>query len=150
MVASTFPLQDAILASSLAGIGNTAMSIAKTSWCNLARTIEPTDASKHIRRARSDVVASSQLLHTTICSQRVLHRSTTPDWQQLLRGDLLHAPLLIAVGLCLSDEAIRVAIGFLIGPIYANLIPASVSQRSKQAVFMVWHVERIVNMLTSL
>ena len=39
--AATFLLQDAILASSLIGVDDdTAVSIVKTSWCNLAKTIE--------------------------------------------------------------------------------------------------------------
>ena len=113
--AVTLPLQEAILSSSLAEVDDKAVSIAKASWLNMSNTIEPLDSLKHIQRAWDTPV-------TTATYNTLLTACTTAVDQVRLKamvsphaGDWLQAPLLTAVGLRLSDEAIRVATGICIG-----------------------------------
>ena len=104
--ATTLPLQEAILLASAAGADDTAVSNIKTTWSCLANKIEPSDLSKHIRRAWDAPV-------TTAVYNVLMSTSQSPVDLAMLKavitphtGDWLHAPPLTAVGLRLSDEAI--------------------------------------------
>ena len=104
--AATLPLQEAILS---------AVSNIKTTWSCLVNTTETSDLSKHIQRAWDAPV-------TTAAYNDMMSTSQSPVDQARLKavltphaGDWLHAPPLTAVSLRLSDEAIRVAIGYQLG-----------------------------------
>ena len=113
---ATLPLQEVILSALVAGADDTAVSNIKTTWSRLANTTEPpTDLSKHNQRAWDAPVttAAYNVLMSTSQSPADLARLkavVTPH-----AGDWLHAPPLTAVGLRLSEEAIRVAIGYRLG-----------------------------------
>ena len=113
--AATLLLQEAILSSSLAGVDDKAVSIAKASWLNISNTIEPLDSIKHIQRVW-DTPVTTATYNTLLAAC-----TTTVDHARLKAmvsphaGDWLHAPPLTAVGLRLCDEAIRVATGIRIG-----------------------------------
>ena len=106
------PHQEAILSAAVAEADDTAVSNIKSTWRCLANTTEPSDLSKHIQRAwyAPFTTAAYNVLMSTAQSPVDLARLkavVTPH-----AGDWLHAPPLTAVGLRLSDEAIRVAIGY--------------------------------------
>ena len=113
--AATHPLQEAVLSASVAGADDTAVSNIKTTWSCLANTTEPSDLSKHIQRpwdapvttASYDVLMSTSQLPVDLARLTAVVIPHAGDW--------LHAPPLTAVGLRLSDEAIRVAIGYQLG-----------------------------------
>ena len=114
-VAATLPLQEAILSASVAGADDTAVSNIKTTWSCLANTTEPSDLFKHIQRAWDAPVS-------TVAYNVLMSTSQTPvDLARLKAvvtphaGDWLHAPPLTAVGLRLSDEAVRVSIDYRLG-----------------------------------
>ena len=116
--AATLPLQDEILlASSLAGVEDKDVSNARATWNGLAMANDPIEASKHIQSAWDTPIIAAAY-------NEILARCTLPVDQARLKalttphaGDWLHAPPLTAVGLQLSDEAIRVATGFRLGTI---------------------------------
>ena len=113
--AATLPLQEVILSSSLAEVEDKAVSIAKASWLNISNTIEPLDSIKHIQRAWDTPVTTATYNNllaacTTAVDQARLKAMVSPH-----AGDWLHASPLTAVGLRLSDKAIRVATGIRIG-----------------------------------
>ena len=94
--AATLLLEDAILESSMAGVKDTAVSIVTTSWCNLAKTIESPDVSRHIQREWDSAITTdvyNNLL--TTCSSLVdqvrLQAVVTPN-----AGDWLHLSLPLA------------------------------------------------------
>ena len=80
----------------------------------MATTTKPLDLSKHIRAYKTPVtIAAYNIMMSaslSLVDQASLKAVVTP-----YAGDWLHAPLLTAVGLQLSDEAIRVAIGYRLG-----------------------------------
>ena len=114
--AATLPLQDEILlASSLAGVEDKDVSNARATWNDLAMANESIEAFKHIQRAWNTPII-------TAAYNEILARCALPVDQARLKalttphaGDWLHAPPLTAVGLRLSDEAIRVATEFRLG-----------------------------------
>ena len=118
VAAATLPLQDEIhLASSLADVEDKDVSNARATWNGLAMANEPIEASKQIQRAWHAPII-------TVVYNEILARYALPVGQAHLKalstphaGDWLHAPPLTAVGLRLSDEAIRVATGFRLGTI---------------------------------
>ena len=114
-VAATLPVQEAILSASVAEADNTAVSNFKTTWSCLVNTTELSDLSKHIQRAWDTPV-------TTAAYNVLMSTSQTPVDLARLKpvvtshaGDWLHAPPLTSVGLRLSAEVIRVAIGYRLG-----------------------------------
>ena len=113
--ADTLHLKEAILSASAAGADDTAVSNIKMTWSCLANTTKPSDLSKHIQRAWHGpvtTVAYNILMSTSQTSVDLarLKAVVTPH-----AGDWLHAPLLTAVGLRLSDETIRIANGSRLG-----------------------------------
>ena len=84
-------------------------------WKTLTPNAEPIDGMKHIQRAWDTPVAQSAYTHLQT-------RCDTPADTARLKavaaphaGDWLKAPPITAIGLRLSDEAIRVAVGFRLG-----------------------------------
>ena len=90
--AATLPLQEAILSSSLAGVEDKTVSIAKASWLNMSNTIEPLDSLKHIQRHGTPQLPQPP---TILCSRRVLRLSIRQDskrWSAHMQviGYMLH------------------------------------------------------------
>ena len=141
--AAMLPLQEAILSSSLTGIDDKAVSIAKTSWLNMSNTIEPLDSIKHIQWAWDTPV------NTATYSTLLAARTTAVDQARLKAmvsshaGDWLHAPPVTAICLRLSDEAIRVATGIRIGTNLCQPHTPYAGQRSTQEDSMVLHDGRV-------
>ena len=75
--AATLPLQEAILSSSLAGVDDKAVSIAKSSWLNMSNTIEPLDSLKDIQRAWDIPVTTAT--YNTLLAACVLRLSIRQD-----------------------------------------------------------------------
>ena len=103
---ATLPLQDEIL---LGGVEDKDVSNARATWNSLAMANEPIEAFKSAWDAPITTAAYNAILARCALpvDQARLKALTTPH-----AGDWLHAPPLTAVGLRLSDEAIRVATGF--------------------------------------
>ena len=90
--AAKLPLQEAILSSSLAGVEDRAVSIAKARWLHMSNTIEPLDSIKHIQRAwdipvTTDTYNTLLAACTTAVDQARLKAMVSPH-----AGDWLHAP----------------------------------------------------------
>ena len=84
-------------------------------WKTLTPNAEPIDGIRHIRRAWNTSVAQSAYTHLQT-------RCDTPADTARLKavavphaGDWLNAPPITTMGLRLSNEAIRVAVGFRLG-----------------------------------
>ena len=113
--AATLPLEEAILSASVAGADDTAVCNIRTTWSCLANTTEPLDLSKHIQRAWNAPVTTAAYKDLMSTSQSPVDLARLKAVVTPHAGDWLHAPPLNAVGLRLSDEAIRVAIGYRLG-----------------------------------
>ena len=116
--AATLPLQAEILSASLRNIEDDDVTNTLTIWNSLAKSTEPSEASKHIQRAWDSHVTTTA--YKNFCSLPVDEarlKAITPH-----TGDWLHAPPLTAVGLRLSDEAVRVAAGFALAPTYVSYV----------------------------
>ena len=141
--AATLPLQEAILSLSLAGVDDKAVSIAKASWLNMSNTIEPLDSLKYIQRVwDSPVTTDTYNTLLTACTTAV-DQARPKAMVSPHAGDWLHAPSLTAVGLRLSDEAIRVATGIRIGTNLCQNHTCICGQRSTQEDSMVLHAGRV-------
>ena len=112
-VAATLPLQDAILSGSKQGAEDPAVSTATKIWTAQAQSATPVEAMRHIQKAWDSPMAAKvfEKFLTDDSNTRTdtvsLRAAATP-----YAGDWLHAPPITAVGLRLSDEAIRIAVGF--------------------------------------
>ena len=114
--AATLPLQDAILARSVHGEEDPAMRSAILVWTKISQSPIPANALKHVQKAWDSPVTAS-------VNQKILadQHNTSIDAARLRAvasehaGDWLHAEPITAVGLRLSDEAIRVAVGHRLG-----------------------------------
>ena len=112
--AATLPLQNAILSEPSKAAEDPGVSSATTTWTSLTQI--PSEATIHIQKAWNTPVAATVY-------QKVLadDTNTTTDILRLKAaatihaGDWLHAPPITAVGLRLSDEDIRIAVGFRLG-----------------------------------
>ena len=111
-VAATLPLQEAIRSASVAGADDTAVSNIKTMWSCLANTTGPSDLSKHIQRAWDAPVTTSAYNDLMSTSQSPIDHARLEAVVTPHASDCIHAPPLTAAGLWLSNEAIRVAIGY--------------------------------------
>ena len=110
--AATLLLQEAILSASVAGADDTAVSNIKTTWSCLTNTTEPSDLSKHIQRAWEAPVTTAAYNVLMFISQSPVDLARLKAVVTPHAGYWLHAPPLTAVGLRLSDDAIRVALGY--------------------------------------
>ena len=113
--AATLSLQNAILPETSRDTEDTMVAFTLTIWKTLTPNAEPTDGSRHIQRAWDTPVAQSAYTHLqTRCDTPVdtarLKAIAAPH-----AGDWLNASPITAIGLRLSDEAIRVAVGFRLG-----------------------------------
>ena len=113
---------------------HTAVSNIKTTWRCLAKTTEPSDLSKHIQRSWDAPVTTAAYNVLMSTSQSPFESSSSHS----TRRRLLLAPPLTAVGLRLSDEPIRIAIGYRLGRerTYVNPTHAYVAQWSTPEVCM--------------
>ena len=106
------PTPKEILSASLRNIEDADVTNTLAIWNSLAKSTEPSEASKHLQRPWDSHV-------TTTADKELLVNCSLPVDEARLKaiitshaGDWLHAPPLTAVGLRLSDEAVRVAAGF--------------------------------------
>jgi len=108
--ASTLLLQKSMLPDSIWMQGDQSVAFTETLWTGLANTAKPSQQTQHIQKAWDGPVAANQknLIFSRAPSdvdKARLFAAASPHF-----GDWLHAPLITAVGLRLSDEAIRVAV----------------------------------------
>ena len=108
--ASTLPLQQSILPDSVHILGDQSTESAESSWTDLFNSPKPAAETHHIQKAWDGLVATNH-------QPAILSRArSTVDKARLLAtasphaGDWLHAPPITAVGLRLSDEAVRIAV----------------------------------------
>ena len=115
--ASTLPLQEAILSASAAGADDTAVFNIKTTWSCLVNTTELSDQSpvQANQRAWNAPVTTAAYNVRMSISQSPVNLGRLKAVVASHTGDWLHAPPLTAVGLRVSDEAIRVAISYRLG-----------------------------------
>ena len=114
--AATLPLQHVILSESIKAAEDPAVSSATTTWTSLTQSSILVEAMRHIQKAWDTPVAATVY-------QKLLadDTNTATDFARLKAaatlhaGDWLHAPPITAVGLRLSDEDIRIAVGFRLG-----------------------------------
>ena len=113
--AATLSLQNAILPEELREIEDPVFAYALSTWKYLSSNVEPFAGIRHIQRAWDTPVANSIYLDLQA-------RCVTPADKARLRavaaphtGDWLNASPLTAIGLRLSSEAVRVAVGFRLG-----------------------------------
>lgn len=116
--AATLSLQEAILSSSKINIQpDSSTQSALNEWTTMTTTPQPDSTNKHIQQAWDSRICD------TVFQQLTSNTSNSVEHARLLAasaphsGDWLHAPPLTAIGLRLSNEAIRVAIGYRIGAI---------------------------------
>ena len=113
--ASTLPLQQSILPDKVAALDDRSIESTESSWSGLANSPKPAAEVQHIQKAWDGLVTANHrtsLLSRASCDldkARVLAASSPHS------GDWLHAPPITAVGLRLSDEAIRVAVAHRLG-----------------------------------
>ena len=114
--AATLSLQDAILSGSTQGAEDSAVSLTTKIWTAQAQSATPVRATRHIEKAWDTPMAAKVVekiltddSHTQSDTTR-LEAAATPHAR-----DWLHAPPITAVGLRLSDEAIRIVVGFRLG-----------------------------------
>ena len=114
--AATIPLKDAILSGSTKGAEDPAVSSATKIWTAQAQSATQVEAMRYIQKAWNTPMAVKvfeKILtddSNTQTDTARLREAATPN-----AGDWLHAPPLTAVELRLSDEAIRIAVGFRLG-----------------------------------
>ena len=106
------PLQEAILSASATGVDETALSNIKTTWSCLINATEPSYLSKQIRRDWDAPVTTAAYNFLMSTSQSPVDLARLKAVVTPHAGDWLYAPPMTAVGLRLSDEAIRVAIRY--------------------------------------
>ena len=126
--AVTLPLQNAILYEPIKAAEDQAVSSATTTWTSLTQSSIPVEAMRHIQKAWDTPVATTlyqKILAddtnkaTDIARLKAAATLHAEDWLHAppvtAVGDWLHAPPITAVGLRLSDEDIRIAVGFRLG-----------------------------------
>jgi len=112
---STLLLQQSILPNSIWMQGDQSVASTETLWTGLANSPKPSQQSQHTQKAWDGPVVADQ--KNLILSRAPAH----VDKARLLAaasphsGDWLHAPSITAVGLRLSDEAIKVAVAHKLG-----------------------------------
>jgi len=113
--ASTLLLQQSILPDSIWMQGNQSVASTETLWTGLANSPKPSQQTQHTQKAWDGPLAANQ-------KNLILSRAPSDvDKARLLAaasphsGNWLHAPPITAVGLRLSDEAIRVAVAHRLG-----------------------------------
>ena len=115
--AATLPLQDAILARSVHVEEDPAMRSAILVWTEISQSTIPANALKHVQKAWNSPVTASvyqNLLPADPHNTPIDAARLTPVTSEHA-GDWLRAAPITAVGLRLSDEAIRVAVGHRLG-----------------------------------
>ena len=114
--AATLSLQNVILFEPIKAAEDPAISSATTTWTSLTQSSIPAEVTRHIQKAWDTPVAAT--VYQTILADDT---NTATDIARLKAaatihaGDWLHAPPIKAVGLRLSDEDIRIAVGFRLG-----------------------------------
>ena len=112
------------------------------SWKSLSCAEIPLEPANHFQEVW-DTVASMAIYDDTLLScpgdaeQARLQAANSPN-----AGDWLNAPPIASVDLRLSDEEIRVAVGYwFLGPPSANLTSACVALLLMQEAFTAYHAE---------
>jgi len=113
--ASTLQLQQSILPDSIRIVDDKSTKPTESIWTNLSNSSKPTAELHHIQKAWDRRIAKN---HRSLILSRA---SCDVDQARLLAvssphvGDWLHAPPITVVGLRLTDEAVRVAVGHRFG-----------------------------------
>ena len=113
--ASTFQLQQSILPDSISSLEDGSLESIEALWASQSNSAKPAAEVQHIQKAWDGPVAAN---HRALLLARAVSEM---DTARLLAassphsGDWLHAPPITAVGLRLSDEAIRVAVAHRLG-----------------------------------
>ena len=114
--AATLPLQNAILSEPIQAAEDPAVSSATTTWTSLTQSSVPVEATRQIQKAwdtpgaatvYQKILADDTNTATDIARLKAAATLHAVDW--------LHAPPITAVELRLSDEGIRIAVGFRLG-----------------------------------
>jgi len=113
--ASTLQLQQSILPDSIRTVDDKSIESTESIWTNLSNSSKPAAELHHIQKAWDGRIAEN---HRSLILSRA---SCDVDKARLLAvsyphaGHKLHAPPITAVGLRLSDEAVRVAVAHRLG-----------------------------------
>jgi len=113
--ASTFQLQQSIFHDSISSSEDGSLESIEALWTSQSNSAKPAAEVQHIQKAWDGPVAAN---HRALLLARAVSEM---DTARLLAassphsGDWLHAPPITAVGLRLSDEAIRVAVAHRLG-----------------------------------
>ena len=113
--AATLSLQQAILPKPLRHTDYLAVSYALSVWKTQTPNAEPSDVTRHVQIGWDNTVVitifTDLLSACTIPVKKARLKAVTAPHA----GDWLNAPPITAVGLRLSDEAVRVAVGLRLG-----------------------------------
>ena len=112
-------------------------------WKTLTPNAEPIDGIRHIQRAWDTPVAQSAYIHRQTRSDTAADTARLKAIAAPHAGDCLNAPPITAIGLRLSDEAIRVAVGFRLGCITCKPHICICGAMVDARVHMVYHAERV-------
>jgi len=113
--ASTFQLQQSILPDSISSLEDGSLESIEALWASQPNSAKPAAEDQHIQKAWDGLVAAN---HRPLLLARAV---SDVDTARLLAassphsGDWIYAPPITAVGLRLSDEAIRVAVAHRLG-----------------------------------
>ena len=111
--AATLPLQNAILSEPIKAAEDPGVSSATTTWTSLTQSSIPVEATRQIQKAWDTpgeaTVYQKILVDDTNTATDIARLKAAAT---LHAGDWLHASPITAVGLRLSDEDIRIAVGF--------------------------------------
>ena len=113
--ATTLSLQNAILPETLRDTEDTMVAFTLEIWKTLTPNAEPIDGIRHIQRAWDTPVAQSAYTHLQTRCDTPADTARLKAIAEPHAGDWLIAPPTTAIGLRMSDEAIRIAVGFRLG-----------------------------------
>ena len=113
--ASALLLQQSILPDSSWMQGDQSVASTETLWSGLANSPKPAQQTQHIQKAWNGPVAANQKNLILTRAPSDVDKARLLAAASLHSGDWLHAPPITAVGLRLSDEAVRVAVTYGLG-----------------------------------
>ena len=113
--AATLPLQDAILSTSVHGEEDPAVESAILVWREISQSTIPANALKHVKKAWDSPVTTSVYQKLLADPHKYANRCSQAQGGGLSTGDWLHAAPITAVGLRLSDETNKMAVGHRLG-----------------------------------
>ena len=108
-------LQQSILPGSIWMQGDQSLASTETLWTGLSNSPKPSQQTQHIQKAWDGPVAANQKNLILSRAPSDVDKARRLAAASAHSGDWLHAPPITAVGLKLSDEAIRVAVAHRLG-----------------------------------